>query len=132
MYLGGHGTATDGSNYGLCSYVANTYGPDLAPILCSARCEVFLIVDSCYSGAMIVDLQNYLDQNPNIHKPNLRVLTSVQKDLSAMTGWRLLQMLVDHQGSNSNISIPDLCEFVTSNLSTPNPQQQAQYYSFVD
>ena len=132
VYLGGHGTATGGQDYGLFSYVANTRGPDLAPIICSSKCEVFLIVDSCYSGAIITDLQNYLEQNPDAERPDLRVLTSVQKDLSAQTGWRLLQMLIDYQGPSSKISIPELCTTITSTLRTPNEQQRAQYFSFLE
>jgi hypothetical protein len=59
-------------------------------------------------------------------KPGLTILTSTQADNSACTGWKLIQMLVDHVGSGKYITPESVGKYVVENLVTSLKTQKAQ------
>lgn len=61
------------------------------------------------------------------NKKNLHVLTSTTHDLCAMTGWRLVQLLIDNLFVSDSYSSPgDICKTVEEQLVTPQIGQKAR------
>lgn len=123
LYLGGHGTNSNGY-YELCTHNGYTSSKMILDVLKHSKCEVFMVVDSCYSGLMIEDIKvSKTFQN----KKNLHVLSSTTHDLCAMTGWRLVQLLIDNLFVSDSYSSPgDICKTVEEQLVTPQKGQKAR------
>lgn len=126
VYLGGHGSAEHGSTgYRLGTYKGSVRGEDVARLVCRVPCRVFLIADSCHSGAMINDVKEHLKDNP-LRCESLTILTSIQAELPATTGWKLIQFLIE--GLSSDAPEEDLARLVCAQLRTSTKQQRAQMY----
>ena len=86
-----------------------------------------MVVDSCYSGQMINDAKSFF--NGKKHH-DIYILTSTKAELSAKTGWKLLQMLIDHMvdGSKTSVITPTFIGTqVVENLVTSQEGQKAQF-----
>lgn len=130
VYLGGHGSSGDGeAKWSLGSYGA-TYGVDVAPILARCKGEVFVVTDSCHSGAFHRDLKAVLAKDKASWAPSrLTALGSVQASITAMTGWRLLDMLID-SAMTAERTPRQTCRHAVKTLRTPQPPQRAQFCFF--
>ncbi len=126
VYLGGHGSAEHGSTgYRLGTYKGSVQGEDVARLVCRVPCRVFLIADSCHSGALINDVKAHLEENP-LGCESLTVLTSIQAELAATTGWQLIQFLID--GLSDDAPEQDLARRVCDELRTSTKKQRAQLF----
>jgi hypothetical protein len=94
------------------------------PILSNCKAEIFMVVDSCYSGKMIEDL---IRSKFSVEKISL--LTSTSKDESAQTGWKLIQILIENIFKDDFSSVKIIGEFAQANLVTPLKTQKANFYS---
>ncbi len=121
LYIGGHGINSKGY-YELCTHGGYTSSKMILKSLKSAKCEVFLVVDSCYSGQMIEDIKY---NNFTLPK-DFHILASTNPDLCAMTGWRLLQLLIDNIFIPNTYTNPiEVCNTIQEKLVTPLQGQRA-------
>ncbi|MBS0658504.1 MAG: hypothetical protein JSR82_09710 [Verrucomicrobia bacterium] len=127
-YFGGHGDSADGrAQWSLGSH-GSTQGTDLAPLLARCRGEVFVVADSCHSGAFLRDLQDALEAADAWHPPRLTALSSTQASLSARTGWRLLELLIACAAADRTPR--ETARQVVEKLRTPEKRQRAQFCFF--
>jgi len=124
VYLGGHGSGGSGSAYSLATWQGHTYSSTILDAIADTKAEVFMIVDSCHSGAMIDDAKAYFQSRS--YTPKITILASTQSWSPARTGWRILQMLVDHVSSGKFITPLQVSEYVVENLRTTLETQRAQ------
>jgi len=124
IYLGGHGNKKiDG--YYLSTWEGKTCSKDILPILQNCKSEIFMVVDSCYSGQMIEDFKKQKNS------PKTSILASTQSDQSAYSGWKLLQMLIENIFNiDSSFSEPKtIMNYIEKNFITSSETQKAQIYS---
>ena len=124
IYLGGHGNGGSGKDYSLATWEGFTMSGDVLRAISKCKAEIFMVVDSCHSGAMIDDAKRFFGSEKS--KPKMTILTSTQADNSACTGWKLIQMLVDHVGSGKYITPASVGQYVVDNLKTSLETQKAQ------
>jgi len=124
LYLGGHGSGGSGSDYSLATWQGGTKSGDVLKAIAKCKAEIFMVVDSCHSGAMIDDAKKFFGDDG--YKPKMTILASTQADNSACTGWKLIQMLVDHVGSGKYITPASVGQYVVDNLRTSLETQKAQ------
>lgn len=137
-YLGGHGNrqkrlsidpllclkASSYYEYNLCTYKGCTISTDVFKVLKGCPAEIYLIIDSCYSGQMIEDYLNYHEDL----KLNIQFLSSTLCDLSAWTGWLLVDMLRSRIFDQSkNTSFNEVCLDIVQNFKTSSEEQKAVY-----
>lgn len=129
-YLGGHGSSEDGTaQWSLGSY-GETRGVDVAPLVARCKGEVFVVTDSCHSGAFLRDLKNVLGKSPRAWAPpRVTALGSVQASLTAMTGWRLIDLLID-SAIQAERTPRETALHVVKTLRTPQAKQRAQLCFF--
>ncbi len=97
-------------------------------LLKKANCQVFMVVDSCYSGQMIEDMKNLkISLSKDVHN-----LTSTSHALCAMKGWKLVQLLIN------NIFVPftytnptDICNTIQENLITQLQGQSSKVTNYL-
>jgi hypothetical protein len=130
LYLGGHGSSeNDTSHWSLGSYGA-TRGVDVAPLVARCKGEVFVVTDSCHSGAFLRDLKDVLAKNPGAWAPSrVTALSSVQASLTAMTGWQLLDLLTG-SAITAKRTPRETARYVVETLRTPQAKQRAQLCFF--
>ena len=129
IYLGGHGNNSN-NQYNLCTYDEYTTSTDVLDILTKTKAEVFLIVDSCYSGQIINDFQAYEKHITTTYN----ILTSTYSNMSAYTGWKLIQLLIDvifNKDETKAPSILEICKYIQDNLITSLKEQKANHYYLI-
>jgi len=124
LYVGGHGSNHKGF-YELCTWGGYTNSHLIMSCLKNCKSEVFLIIDSCFSGLMIEDVKNCKFSLKN----NLHLLSSTHHDLPAWTGWKLIKMLIENIFINDYSDAKTIGNFISKYFSTSNPQQKANFHS---
>jgi hypothetical protein len=137
-YLGGHGCGAKRSSinndinlvqsayyeYNLATYKGYTTSSSIYEVLKGCQAEIYLIIDSCYSGQMIEDYFNYHSEL-NL---NIKFLSSTLWNLSAYTGWLLIEMLRERIFDKSkNTSFNDICLDIVEKFKTSSKEQKAVY-----
>ena len=121
VYWGGHGSVID-KQFHLKTNCDQIGSYMLLRMLQYSKAELLIITDACYSGQMITDF--------GLHKPVFIIpatlICSTQYDNQAMTGWRLVQLLIDYTFQKNVFLTPqNLADYVSDNLVTNWPSQRA-------
>ncbi len=131
IYVGGNGLSDSNyskKGYGLyCVNGKPIRGRDVLKSISKCLGEVFLIVDSGFSGQMIEDAKTFFAKR-SFQGKKLSILTSTQANNTACTGWKLVQLLIDQLFSGSICSAKEVGLFVVENLKTSLENQIAQFY----
>eukprot|EP01062_Namystynia_karyoxenos_P051135 TRINITY_DN40026_c0_g1_i2.p1 TRINITY_DN40026_c0_g1~~TRINITY_DN40026_c0_g1_i2.p1 ORF type:complete len:298 (+),score=83.26 TRINITY_DN40026_c0_g1_i2:83-976(+) len=132
MYLGGHGGGCADGEWHLSTWDGTTSGHAVLDALSGTRAEVVLVVDSCSSGSMVVDLRRRFDRPEHREKapPRVTVIASTGAGESACTRWRIVQMLIDHVVAKSRDPADALGRRVRDTLRTPFADQRARVAVF--
>ncbi len=125
IYLGGHGTAK--GQYYLATWEGFTPSSLVLSEIEKTSAQVFMVIDSCYSGNMILDAKKWFKRK---RKPRLSILTSVQANKTAYTGWRLISLLIENITKGTYVSPQSIGKNIVKKLRTSASYQRAQYFDF--
>jgi len=123
IYLGGCGNKNSDGYY-LNTWEGETSSKELLSILQKCKSEIFMIVDSSFSGQMIDDFKTFKNN------PKSSIIASTQSYNDGYTGWRLLQMLIENVFTIDTFTDPKtIMNYIEKNFSTSSKTQKAQIYS---
>lgn len=138
VYIGGHGNyylkkdmKDEGNktrNYYLCTHEGCTESFKVLEILSKSKAsEINIVIDSCYSGQFIMDFINEFAEDFKDKK--VKLLASTNWNMSAKTGWRIVDYLNDQLFSKEKYtSFEEAGKFIANNLVTNLKDQTAVYY----
>lgn len=133
VYLGGCGTykineLNNSSEYFLCTWDYYLSSSKIINILKDIKCELFIVVDSAFSGQFIDDFKKI-----QVASIKVNILTSTGSRTTSTTGWLLCNLILDKLSNinETDIYAKDICKFVVDNLKTSTVDQKANTYYYV-